>query len=307
MGTSHHSLHLQFLMGCIASCSAVTVSNPFEVVKTRLQLQGELQRQGVYVKSYRGMFHGLYVIFVNEGIRGIQKGLFLAYPYTITMNGTRLGLYDTVKTRVSSILDLPKKNMIVSMISGAFSGAIGSVLANPFYVAKTRLQCQSEFLPVGFQHKYTNPWHALVAVGREEGILGYFRGLQAATNRIILASAVQLGTYDIAKVFVVNEFKMKEGLPAFSIAACFSSVLMTSCVNPFDVILTRLQNQRIVDGKGVFYKGWIDCFIKIAKTEGLNGFYKGTLPHYARLAPHTIILLAVFEKVKQIFDYYGIK
>jgi len=80
MGTSHHSLHLQFLMGCIASCSAVTVSNPFEVVKTRLQLQGELQRQGVYVKSYRGMFHGLYVIFVNEGIRGIQKGLFFGIP-----------------------------------------------------------------------------------------------------------------------------------------------------------------------------------------------------------------------------------
>jgi len=47
--------------------------------------------------------------------------------------------------------------------------------------------------------------------------------------------------------------------------------------------------------------------MKIAKTEGFNGFYKGTLPHYARLAPHTILLLGVFEKVKQVFDNYGIK
>jgi len=307
MGTSHHSLYLQFIMGGIASCSAVTVSNPFEVVKTRLQLQGELQRQGVYVKSYRGMFHGLYMIFINEGIRGTQKGLFLAYPYTLTMNGTRLGLYDTVKGLIADTLGLHKSHMAVSMVSGALSGAMGSFLANPFYVAKTRLQCQSDFLPVGYQHKYSNPWHALVGVGKEEGFLGYFRGLQAATNRIVVASAVQLGTYDKAKNIAVGRFGMKEGLPAFGMAACVSSVFMTISLNPFDVALTRLQNQPIVNGKGTFYRGWIDCVIKIAKTEGLNGFYKGTLPHYARLAPHTIILLGVFEKVKQLLDYYGIK
>jgi len=253
MGTSNHSLPIQFLMGSIASCSAVTVSNPFEVVKTRLQLQGELQRQGVYVKSYRGMFHGLYMIFLNEGIRGLQKGLLLAYPYTITMNGTRLGLYDTVKSRVSLLLGLHKSHMLVTMTSGACCGALGSVLANPFYVAKTRLQCQSDLLPVGYQHKYSNPWDALVGVGREEGIMGYFRGLQAATNRIIVASAVQLGTYDKAKNIAMNHFGMKAGIPAFSIAACVSSVFMTLSLNPFDVVLTRLQNQKVVDGKGVFF------------------------------------------------------
>jgi len=307
MGTSHHSLPIQFLMGTIASCSAVTISNPFEVVKTRLQLQGELKRQGVYVKSYRGLFHGFHVIFTNEGIRGVQKGLLLAYPYTTCMNGTRLGLYDTCKNILSSTLGLPKSHMAVAMMSGSICGAIGSVLANPFYVAKTRYQCQSDFLPVGYQHEYKNPWHALVAVGREEGFFGYFRGLQAATNRILVASAVQLSSYDKAKNIVVNNFGMKEGFPVFCIAACVSSVFLTLSLNPFDVLLTRLQNQKVVDGKGVYYKGWIDCFMKIAKTEGFNGFYKGTLPHYARLAPHTILLLGVFEKVKQVFDYYGIK
>jgi hypothetical protein len=32
--------------GALACCGAVTVSNPMEVVKTRLQLQGELQKAG---------------------------------------------------------------------------------------------------------------------------------------------------------------------------------------------------------------------------------------------------------------------
>jgi len=294
-------------MGSIASCSAVSFSNPFEVVKIRMQLQGELQRQGVYVKSYNGLFHGMYMIGKNEGIRGVQKGLLLAYPYTITMNGTRLGSYATVKVKVANILGLKKDNLIVSMISGASCGALGSVLANPFYVAKTRFQCQSEFLPVGHQHKYSNPWNALVGIGKEEGAAGYFRGLLAATNRIVIASAVQLGTYDKVKNILVHRFGMQEEVPAFGVAACVCSIPMTLCVNPFDVVLTRLQNQPIVNGKGVLYKGWTDCFLKIAKSEGLNGFYKGTLAHYSRLAPHTFILLVVFEKVKHLFDYYGIK
>jgi solute carrier family 25 protein 34/35 len=283
----------------------VTFSNPFEVVKIRLQLQGELQRQGVYVKSYKGLLNGFSVIFANEGIRGIQKGLTLAYPYTITMNGTRLGSYDTCKNFVSDFTGIQKTDLRVGMFSGATTGAIGSLLANPFYVAKTRLQCQSEFLPVGYQHHYKNGLNALVSVWKDEGVSGYFRGAQAAIIRMIMASAVQLGTYDKAKELVVKHFHMREALPAFCIAACISSVLMTIVLNPFDVVLTRLQNQPIIEGKGTYYKGWFDCIFKIAKIEGLYGFYKGTITHYARLAPHTVLLLVVFDKVKQIFLHFS--
>jgi len=307
MGTSNQSLPIQILMASISGCTAVTISNPMEVVKTRLQLQGELQRQGVYVKSYNGMLNGFYQILTNEGIRGIQKGLSLAYPYTITMNGTRLGSYDSFKNKWAEITGWNKSNLRVGMLAGACAGIIGSILANPFYVAKTRLQCQSDLLPVGHQHHYRNGWNALVSVFKEEGMAGYFRGLQAAINRMVVASAVQLSSYDKAKELVITYFKMKEGLPAFSIAACISSVFMTAVLNPLDVVLTRLQNQPIINGKGQYYSGWFDCIIKIARIEGLYGFYKGTLPHYARLAPHTVILLAAFEKVKQIFTYYGIK
>jgi len=305
MGTSKQRLQIQILIGSIASSTAVTFSNPMEVVKTRLQLQGELQRQGVYVKAYNGLINGFYVIWKNEGIRGVQKGLSLAYPYTITMNGTRLGCYDTAKNKIVSITGLEKTNILVGMMAGATTGTIGSFLANPFYVAKTRLQCQSDFLPVGHQHKYKNGLHALISVGKEEGIPGYFRGLQAALNRMIVASAIQLSSYDKAKEIVIKNFGMKEGIAAFSVAACISSILMTISLNPFDVVLTRLQNQPA--GKGQFYSGWFDCVFKIGKIEGLYGFYKGTLPHYARLAPHTVLLLCTFETVKQIFDFYDIK
>lgn len=60
------------------SCIIVTLSNPMEVIKTRLQLQGELQKSGIYLKSYKGFWHAFYVITKLEGLRGIQKGKFCA-------------------------------------------------------------------------------------------------------------------------------------------------------------------------------------------------------------------------------------
>ena len=48
----------------------------------------------------------------NEGIRGIQKGLFLAYPYTIVMNGTRLGSYEPLKRFISSITGFSPQSIL---------------------------------------------------------------------------------------------------------------------------------------------------------------------------------------------------
>lgn len=56
------SLKTQFVLGALASCGAVTVSNPMEVVKTRLQLQGELQKAGIYEKQYRGLTHAFFTM-----------------------------------------------------------------------------------------------------------------------------------------------------------------------------------------------------------------------------------------------------
>lgn len=52
----------------------VTVSNPAEVAKTRLQLQGELSKGGGK-KVYNNAIDVLSKTWKNEGIRGMQRGL----------------------------------------------------------------------------------------------------------------------------------------------------------------------------------------------------------------------------------------
>lgn len=52
----------------------VTISNPAEVIKTRLQLQGELAKEGA-VRVYKHAPDAFVKTWKNEGIRGLQRGL----------------------------------------------------------------------------------------------------------------------------------------------------------------------------------------------------------------------------------------
>lgn len=64
-----------FIAGGIAACGAVTVTHSFETVKIRLQLQGELQAKKDAPRMYRGVLHGVGVIYKNEGFKGLLRGL----------------------------------------------------------------------------------------------------------------------------------------------------------------------------------------------------------------------------------------
>ena len=67
-----------------AASAVVVVTNPLEVVKTRLQLLGEGER----VSVRPGPLATLLSIWRKEGLRGVQSGLSAGIAYQIIMNGT---------------------------------------------------------------------------------------------------------------------------------------------------------------------------------------------------------------------------
>lgn len=82
---------MDFILGGLAASGACLFSNPFDVIKTRMQLQGELRRRGEHAVFYKNVFHGGWVIAKNEGIHGLQKGLVTAIFMHSIRNSTRLG------------------------------------------------------------------------------------------------------------------------------------------------------------------------------------------------------------------------
>lgn len=80
---------MDFLIGGTAAMSAVLFSNPLDVVKTRMQLQGELKSRGKYAVHYRSVPHAIYMIAKNDGLLALQKGLVPALGFQLVCNSTR--------------------------------------------------------------------------------------------------------------------------------------------------------------------------------------------------------------------------
>jgi solute carrier family 25 protein 34/35 len=83
-----------FLLGGISATTAICFCNPFDVAKTRLQLQGELGgKSGSQRGIYRGVFHCMWTIVKHEGIVGLQRGLVPGAAFQFTLTSTRFGFY----------------------------------------------------------------------------------------------------------------------------------------------------------------------------------------------------------------------
>ncbi|PIK43749.1 hypothetical protein BSL78_19384, partial [Apostichopus japonicus] len=122
----------EYFLGGLGACGACLFTNPLEVVKTRMQLQGELRSRGSYSRHYRNVFHAFFTIGKVDGLRALQKGLIPGLWYQLFMNGVRLGTYQTLvnfgMTKNSEgEVSLPK-----SVAAGAFSGCVGAVFGTHF-------------------------------------------------------------------------------------------------------------------------------------------------------------------------------
>lgn len=219
------------MAGGVAACGAVTVTHPFETVKIRLQLQGELQAKDVAVRKYKGVLHGVRVIAKNEGFKGLFRGIGSAYIYQLLLNGCRLGFYEPLRKGVTQVIfkDPNVQSLGINILSGAASGILGAAAGSPFFLVKTRLQSFSPFLPVGTQHNYHSSVDGLKKIYAGENVKGLYRGVGAAMVRTGFGSSVQLPTYFFAKRRLVKHLDMEEG-PALHLASSTASGFVVCCV-----------------------------------------------------------------------------
>ncbi|XP_012688470.1 LOW QUALITY PROTEIN: solute carrier family 25 member 34-like [Clupea harengus] len=287
---------LDFALGALACCGACLFTNPMEVVKTRLQLQGELRAHGSYQRHYRGVLQALWLVGRNDGLRGLQKGLCVGLLYQGSMNSVRLGFYSY--TEAAGLTQAPVGNIL----AGAVAGALGAFVASPAYLVKTHLQAQTvQTIAVGHQHNHQGVSSAFATIYRREGLVGLWRGVNGAVPRVMVGSAAQLTTFSSAKEWVSHTewFHPHSCLVALT-AAMLSGVVVTITMTPFDVVSTRLYNQPVDEfRRGLLYRGFSDCMLKVSQAEGLLGLYKGIWPVFLRLAPHTVLSMLLWDLMRQ--------
>ncbi|KNE89724.1 hypothetical protein PSTG_16797 [Puccinia striiformis f. sp. tritici PST-78] len=304
-----------FVSGALGACVAVTFTNPMEVAKTRLQLDGELRTKGT-PKAYTNTFDVLRKTARSEGLRACQKGLGAAYTYQFALNGSRLGFYEPLRQSICSLSGQePTKVQLWSSVSaGALSGVIGAILGNPLFLVKARLQAYSSVRDGSptisstsnkpalssahpTRHAYKSAVDGLHQIFKAEGFKGLMRGVDAAMMRTAMGSSVQLPAYNYAKTNLAPYFT-PDSFWLYIASSSFSGLCVLGAMQPADTALTRMYNQSHQPGKRL-YKNPVDCLWKTVQIEGFTGLYKGSTAHFFRIAPHTIITLVANEAISQ--------
>jgi len=281
---------MEVVAGGLSAATACMFTNPLEVVKNRLQLQGELLARGEYVKTYRGPVHGLVVMARTDGLASLQAGLGPAMLYQVVMNGLRLGTYASMETHGWVKDDNGEVSLVRTVACSAMAGVVGAVVGSPVFLVKTQLQTSSSAgISVGHQHNHGSMASAFQNLYRGGGVAGLWQGATASIPRISVGSAAQLVTYSYVMEQLARNTQCKAGSwQANAVGASLSGFVVAVVINPLDVVSTRIYNQ---PRQGRLYAGYSDCVIKILRTEGIAAFYKGLFAQYLRIGPHSFLSL----------------
>jgi hypothetical protein len=283
----------QVALAGVSNASAACVTNPVDVVKVRLQMDGE----GVSGGKYRGVFHAGSVLFREEGVQGLYRGIGASLCREMSYSGIRMGLYEPAKQMLGAT-DPAQTPFLLKILSGAITGATGSILANPFDLAKVRMQSASSS---SGRAEYASVWNALAQISKEGGgIRGLWRGSSPTVQRATLLTASQVPSYDHVKHYVVDNGHMREGYICHFFCSMVAGVVAAAVTSPVDLVKSRVMVQPVdsVTGRGTLYSGTIDCFRKVAQAEGTLSLFKGFHGQWLRIGPHTTISLMFFEQLR---------
>lgn len=261
------------LSGAVGGFTSGVVTCPLDVIKTKLQAQGGFTaiNKGRYVghhKVYSGLIGTARVIWKEEGLRGMYRGLgpiILGYLPTWAVWFT---VYNKSKVFMAE-KKVHKNQFFINFWSSIVAGASSTIVTNPIWVIKTRLMSQSA---TGYNRQMSmfprsgntptsrptidSPWHyrstldAARKMYSSEGILSFYSGLTPALLGLTHV-AVQFPAYEYLRMKftgqamgeMTSDDKGSHWLGVLS-ASIMSKIMASSATYPHEVIRTRLQTQR---------------------------------------------------------------
>mmetsp|Transcript_14907 Transcript_14907/g.26631 ORF Transcript_14907/g.26631 Transcript_14907/m.26631 type:complete len:200 (-) Transcript_14907:38-637(-) len=192
---------------------------------------------------------------------------------------------------MSSRFGNSEKNVFFMWSAGFCAGAVGFFLANPFFLAKVRLQATA-----GQPNQpYRSMWHCLAQTYQREGLTGLYRGSSALVIRgALLSAGAQVG-YDGTKTKLKGV--IEEG-PMLHVVASVTSAFLASVMSaPCDLILTKYQAGPIL---GIKYASVFDCARIVVRDEGPMALYRGFTPLFFRLAPLWMLNMPMYEATRRL-------
>ncbi|SCV73177.1 BQ2448_7102 [Microbotryum intermedium] len=242
--------------------------------------------------------------YARHGIRGFYSGVGALVAGNSLKAGVRFFSYDKFKKMLvdrEGKLSGSRSLLGKSHSTGLGAGMCEAVLAvTPSETIKTKLIDDQKRA----QPRYTGLIQGTMAIVREQGIGGIYRGLGPVAARQGANSAVRFTSFSTLKSFVSGNARPGEALPAgitFGIGAV-AGVITVYTTMPLDVIKTRMQSL----SARTEYRNSFHCAARIFAEEGLFRFWKGATPRLMRLVLSGGIVFTVYDQLMNLMGAGGV-
>eukprot|EP01095_Lingulamoeba_sp_RSL-Kostka_P000930 TRINITY_DN1122_c0_g1_i1.p1 TRINITY_DN1122_c0_g1~~TRINITY_DN1122_c0_g1_i1.p1 ORF type:complete len:290 (-),score=48.01 TRINITY_DN1122_c0_g1_i1:149-1018(-) len=282
------STTVHIISGSSAGLVSTLMFHPLTLLQTRLQCSNS---------AAKGIINSVKEIILVEGkgsAKPLFQGLSPALIGSTVVWGAYFCLYDQLKGYFEKTHNY--SNAGIHLTCGFLSGAATSVLVNPIFVIKTRMQLQN----YNSKTKYSGVSNAFKTIIKEEGVVGLYKGLLPSILETS-QGAFQFMFYEQIKQKFLENSENKGLTTAQSLAAgSIAKMFATSISYPIQVVKARTQmkpnpqNPSSNSISNVIKTTWMK--------EGISGFFKGLGVSLVRVTPGAAVTFCVYETVKNMFS-----
>jgi solute carrier family 25 (adenine nucleotide translocator) protein 4/5/6/31 len=284
------------LGGSIGAISK-TIMSPVERVKILMQtMDSNPEVIAGKVKPYTGIGDCFSRVSSEQGVAAFWRGNLVNCLRYAPQQGSALAFNDFFKgafPKYDKNTQFPQF-FGAQLASGGLAGATSMVICYPLDFARTRLASD---LGAG-KGKFNGIMDCLQKTVSEQGLRGLYRGTAVSIAGAFVYRAGQLGLFGVVMGF--NPYKDDKGALGLISAIMIGTLARTVILPfnyPFDTIRRRLMLESEKPPAERMYKSGIDCGIKVMKSEGFAGMYKGVIPEIFR-GFGGVMVIVVYDRVK---------
>ncbi|EJK75564.1 hypothetical protein THAOC_02713 [Thalassiosira oceanica] len=191
----------RLVAGAVAGTTACVACYPLDLVRTRLTTQLEGQ------ESYRGITDAFAKITRHEGFGGLYSGLGPTLMVAVPNFSISWAVYGSLKEyaleddlfynlrKVDSSGE-PKLGFILTVLCGACSGTLSTLVTFPFDTVRRRMQIQGQHLAP--EDRMTG-LQMIRQFLKNDGVRGFYRGLRPEVLKVIPMVTTMFTTYEWLK------------------------------------------------------------------------------------------------------------
>lgn len=267
-----------------ASVVSATVTNPFDVVKTRMQSRPPTDPALAHLSYTKGIRDAIRRIARDEGVKALWRGTGLSLTMAIPMVGIYMPLYDYILGRINAHLRNENDTAVrplTPLLAGISARSVAVYCTSPMELMRTRLQGGS------LVSSATNPMLGLQM----------WRGVGATLWRDVPFSGLYWAFVEPIRGRLLPEGGARTELEVFranAVAGAAAGAMAAAVTTPFDVAKTRMQLYHVAEG-GVTTFGVLGGLLR---EKGLGCLYKGWTARSLKGAIACSMVLSSYEMLK---------